>query len=392
MFGNTAQTHVLDPPQSTSLRIVLSAQAIGELTALCYPVDSTEPRKRELAGFLFGTVADGSVLIETVRQLPSEGGSSVFDRFSLKQFEEIMRSSRADPSLDPMQLLGWYRFHPAGDFRLEPLETAFHEKFFPRHEQVGLILRQEEINALTILVCARSQDGTFSRTQHCSAALSVNSRRIARAAVDLQAGPKFGEEAYIQAYRILEGSEQSQTRRKWILAAGLAVLVLIVMGVLLKLYLEPAAAPVVETKVATLSITLSADGPNLLVSWIGGNSSPKKAELKIFDGDSISQVDLTKNYNSSGSVTVPRRSGNVQAVITVNDGFRTWQSQSSLIDDGFSSTEKANTALSLAAKKHDDPSEVAKLKEKNLRLEATVKALRRKLEYAPYRAGKAKAQ
>ena len=328
-------------------------------------------------------IAHGSVLIETVRQLPSEGGSSVFDGFSPKQFEEIMRSGRADSSLDSMQLLGWYRFHRTGELRLEPLETAFHEKFFPRHEQVGLILRPEDANTLTILVCARSQDGTFSRTQHCSASLSVNSRRIARAAVDLRAGPKFGEEAYIQAYRILEGSAQSQTRRKWIFAAVLAVLIFGVAMVFLKSYLEPVAAPVAEAKLPTLSITLSADGPNLLVSWIGGSSSPKKAELEVFDGDSINQIDLTRTYNPSGSVTVPRRSGNVQAVITVNDGFRTWQSQSSLIDDGFSSTEKTNAALS--GKSRDEQSELAKLKDQNSRLEATIKALRRRLEYAPYR-------
>ena len=144
MFGNTAQTDVLDPPRSASLRIVLSAQAIGELTVLCYPADSSELARRELAGFLFGKVAVGSILVETVRQLPSEDESSIFDAFTAKQFDETLRSGREDRSLDTLQLLGWYRFHPAGDLRLEPQETMFHEKFFRGHEQIGVIVRPEE--------------------------------------------------------------------------------------------------------------------------------------------------------------------------------------------------------------------------------------------------------
>lgn len=386
MFGNAAHSELVDqPPHFVSLRIVLSAQAIGELTALSYPADPAEYQNRELAGFLFGKVSLSCVQIETVRQLPSESGSLIFDRFTKRQFDEIVRSTQADQSLAGLAIVGWYRFHPARDLRLEPAEIDFHEKFFPNHDHVGVILRPDEPNGLTALICARSQDGSFSRTQHSSAALSVNSRRIARAAVELQSGPKFGEEAYIQAYRILETADERTNRRKWIVAAALIVTAGIASAYWFKLYSESSSTPVPDPKPPTLSLTLSADGPNLLVSWMGGSSSPKRAHLKIFDGDAVTQIDLTKTYSPSGSLTVPRHSGNVQAIIDVSDGFRNWQSQSSLIDEGFVATKKTNAALAAAAKAQADQPETAKLRERNRRLQATVDSLRQQLEDAPHR-------
>jgi hypothetical protein len=385
MFGNAAQSEVLDSPQFVPLRIVLSAQAIGELTALACPADPAEYRRRELAGFLFGRVFEAGVHVETVRQLPSENGSLIFERFTKKQFDGILRSSQADESLTGLAIVGWYRFHPARDLRLEPAEIDFHEKFFPNHEHIGLILRPDEPSGLTALICARSQDGTFSRTQHSSAALSVNSRRIARAAVELQSGPKFGEEAYIQAYRILETVDQHKDRRKWIVAAALVGAMAVAGAYWFKLYSEAASPLVPDSKPPSLSLTLSADGPNLLVSWMGGSSSPKRAHLKIFDGDVVRQIDLTKTYNPAGSLEVPRHSGNVQAVIEVSDGVRNWQSQSSLIDEGFLATKNANAALAAAETTPADQSELAKLKDKNRRLEATVDSLRQQLEFAPHR-------
>ena len=241
---------------------------------------------------------------------------------------------------------------------------------------------------MTLMVCARSQDGTFSRTQHCAATISVNSRRISRAAVELQSGPKFGEEAYINAYRILEGAEQRQTKRKRLLVAGLIVAVVGVAAVLMRSYSESPPVTAVEVKAPALSLALSADGPNLLVSWMGGASSPKLARLKIFDGDAVTEMDLSKSYNPTGSISVPRHSGNVQAFITVNDGFRTWQSQSSLIDEGFAATQKAHAALASVGKVANDESEVTRLKDKNARLQATINALQRQIEYAPHRTHK----
>jgi hypothetical protein len=386
MFGNTAQTQILDTPQPLSLRIVFSAQAIGELTALCYPGASLEMPKRELAGFLFGSISDGSAVVETVRQLPSDGESAIFNRFTNKQFEEILRSGQADPTLESLHLIGWYRFHLKGDLRLDPVEIGFHEKFFPRHEQIGLLLRPEEPTGLAALVCARSQDGAFSRTQHGSASFVVNSRRIGRVAVDLQSGPKFGEETYIQAYRILDEAEPRTARRKWLMAFGIVVLCLGVAAIFLRLNSQPAATPLAETPAASLSLTLAGNGPNLLVTWAGGTSSPKQVHLKIYDGDAVSQIDLTKTYSPSGSITVPRHSGNVQAVITVDDGFHNWESQSSLIDESFASSLPRNgLSATPAPKSSASQSDIDQLKAQNQKLQTRIKALQRQIEYAPYR-------
>lgn len=391
MFGNTAQTQIFDAPQPLSLRIVFSAQAIGEITALCYPGTSLEMPKRELAGFLFGSVKEGSLVVETVRQLPSEGDSTIFNGFTSRQFDEILRSGHADPALESLRLIGWYRFHLKGDLRLDPVEIGFHEKFFPAHEQIGLIIRPEEPTGLTVLVCARSQDGAFSRTQHGSASFVVNSRRIGRVTVDLHSGPKFGEETYIQAYRILDDAAPRTAKRKWLIAAGIVLACLGIAAIFLRLNSQTTATPA-EPAPASLSLSLSGNGPNLLISWAGGISSPKQAHLKIYDGDALNQIDLMKTYSPSGSITVPRHSGNVQAVITVDDGFRNWESQSSLIDEAFASSASSPSSQPAASapKPAADPpaadqTDINNLKAQNQKLQARIKALQQQIEYAPYR-------
>ena len=173
------------------------------------------------------------------------------------------------------------------------------------------------------------------------------------------------------------------------MAAGIVVLCLGIAAIFLRLNSVPATAPVPET-VATapsLSLTLTGNGPNLLVSWTGGTSSPKQAHLKIYDGDSVNQIDLAKNFSPSGSITVPRHSGNVQAVISVNDGVRNWESQSSLIDQAFASSRgsQPNAASASAPKTTSEQSDIEKLKAQNVALQSRIKALRQQIEYAPYR-------
>jgi hypothetical protein len=156
-------------------------------------------------------------------------------------------------------------------------------------------------------------------------------------------------------------------------------------AIFLRLNSQSVAVPAPEATVPSLSLTLSGNGPNLLINWAGGTSSPKQVHLKIYDGDAVNQIDLTKTYSPSGSITVPRHSGNVQAVITVNDGFRNWESQSSLIDEAFTSLSRKTQSAASAPQPPGGQSQIENLKAQNQKLQARIKALQQQIEYAPYR-------
>ena len=131
---------VLSPVQlantNCSVKLKLSAQSVAEFRALAQAPEADE-FSSELVGLLFGTVKDNVVEVETVRQLPVQAPGPVFDRFTRKQFDTILVAARLDPLLEPLQLVGWYRFHLDCDTRLLPFEIQFHEKFFARHEHLG---------------------------------------------------------------------------------------------------------------------------------------------------------------------------------------------------------------------------------------------------------------
>ena len=52
----------------------------------------------------------------------------------------------------------------------------------------------------------------------------------------------------------------------------------------------------------------------------------------MLDGDSVSQIDVTSSFKPDDSLTIQRHSGNIQATLLLSDGYRNWETQSSLID------------------------------------------------------------
>lgn len=360
MLANDVLSPLQFAAQNTGVKLKLSAQCVAEFTALAQSPE--EEFSSELVGLLFGTFQDNVVEVETVRQLPVQGPGLVFERFTRKHFDTILVAARLDPQLEPLQLIGWYRFHLDCDTRLLPFEIEFHEKFFPRHEHLALVVTAARSDDLCLSVCARSQDGTFSPTQHTSAEIHLTQRPQGEIAVDLQSGPLFSENTYIKAYEALDGIADRQSRRKWVaLLAAITIVVGAVAGLLFLKRSDTSRAA--ADPAPQLLLTLAAKGPELKVSWTGGIASPKQARLQVLDGDSVDQIDVTSTFRPDHSLTLPRRSGNIQAILRVSDGYRSWETHSSLIDAG--APRPAQTAVQVS---DAEKAELHSLRNENQRL------------------------
>jgi hypothetical protein len=348
----------------------LSAQSVAEFTALAQSPDPAE-FSSELAGLLFGSVKDNLVEVETLRQLPVQAPGSVFERFKRKHFDTLLVAARLDPQLEPLQVVGWYRFHFDCDTRLLPFEIEFHEKFFPRHDHLGVILTADGPDNLCLSVFSRSQDGIFSPTQHANAVIDLNQSPHDEVAVDLQSGPLFSETTYIKAYEALEAVENPQSRKKSLfrIAAGTAVAGALT-GVYLMLHTDKGR--LAFDTAPPLSLTLATKGPELLVSWTGGIANPKQAQLRVMDGDSVDQIDMTSTFKPDHSLILQRHSGNIQATLVVSDGYRRWQTQSSLIDPAAAVGRASELALNRAER-----AELNNLREENDRFKTRAAAGRR---------------
>jgi hypothetical protein len=361
MLANDILSPVQGATQSCTVKLKLSAQSVAEFTALAQAPEADE-FSSELVGLLFGTVKYNIVEVATIRQLPVQAPGPVFERFTRKHFDTILMAARLDPVLEPLELVGWYRFHFDCDTRLLPFEIQFHEKFFPCHEHLGLILTADRPENLCISACTRSQDGTFSPTQHASAAIHPNQSPEGEVAVEIQSGPLFSETTYIKAYEALDGIDDQKKGSKW---SGLVPAAAAIAGGIAGLFFilhTDRNRPALDLA-PQLVLTLAAKGPELLVSWTGGIVNPKQAQLRVLDGDSVDRIDMTTSFKPDHSLTLRRRSGNIQATLLVSDGYRSWQTQSSLIDPAAPGRTAATPQLSEAER-----SELKKLREENKRL------------------------
>ncbi len=364
MLRQEAFSPVLEIAAEPLVRLRFSAQAVGEFVALTenFGVESFCP---DLAGFLFGTAGEDFVQVETVRQFPKTDTALAFTKFTRKQFEELIEASRLDPALEPLQLVGWYRLHGDGDLRLQSQEVWFHERFFKKQQDLALVFGPKKDGG-SVLIRSRSQDGTFSSTQHSSAKSRFDRSRIQELSLDLQSGPIFKNETYLKAYDVLDEVEDRESKRTRIIIASIvAAVVGAVIGLWATAHMNKAGIPG-EAASSGLTLVLSPVGSDLTISWTGEIAKAKQAELKLLDGDSVINKDLTSSYKPNGSITLQRRSGNIQAVLTVNDGYRTWQSQTSLIDTTVAPPSSPLAAP--AALESADQAELTRLREENRRL------------------------
>jgi hypothetical protein len=315
-----------------SLGITFAAQSIDEVTVLAHTPEP-EVANSDLVGLLFGTIEQGSIRIETIRQLSGKEPVALFEQLSPDQFESVLEAVRRDPSLESLQLVGWYRFHTGADLQLQPSEIEFHQRFFPARNDLAVVLACHGYADPLACVCARTHDGTFSLAQHRQVTLRLRKDQTGTISVNYGSGSLLNENVYFNRGVASEIRPlRKKKRNRFLLPSALAIGICALAGIFVFVQSDATQA-VASDPVSNMSVGLNTQGSRLLVTWTGGPLFPKRAQLKVLDGDSLTQLDVLHNYRPDGSLLLTRRTGNIQAILSVNDGFRTWESRSSLIDE-----------------------------------------------------------
>jgi hypothetical protein len=328
------QTSVLESSISLAITIELTLNAVGELQALAM-AEQFGGATGDRSGLLFGTFENGSLRVDAVRQLPPKGQTSGLARLSQKQFDELLRIARQDPALENSGAVGWYRFHNTAELAPDEIEIEFHQKFFTRADHIGLILKGRDAETMQALLCTRGKDGSISRAQQNGVSLFLRGDDAVNVVMNVHPTTALTDQHYLKPYQVLAEAEAEESKsRSRRFALAVAAILMVAVAIIVAFWpsnnqQEPPA------RESNLVLNVAGNGPNLLINWSGGIPQAKSAGLRIFDGNTVRDLNLLSRYQPSGSITVPRQSGNVQVILSISDGTQVLQSQSSLIDPGF---------------------------------------------------------
>ena len=105
----------------------------------------------------------------------SPSGGESFD----EAFERLIEAAKTDPELNPLELLGWYRFRHDGDSApVTEFDVRFHNRRFRRASDIALILSRKprgvSIDAYTLDACS-----SYKKALPNAVRLIASSRRIA---------------------------------------------------------------------------------------------------------------------------------------------------------------------------------------------------------------------
>ena len=328
------QTSVLESSISLTITIELTLNVVGELQALAMAEqfgDATGDR----SGLLFGTFENGSLRVEAVRQLPPKGQTSTLARLSQKQFDELLRVAREDPALKNSEAVGWYRFHNTAELAPDDIEIDFHKQFFPRADHIGLILKGRDAETMQALLCTRGKDGSISCAQQNGVSLFLRGDDAVNVVMNVHPTTTLTDQHYLKPYQVLAEAEAEESKgRSRRFAIAVAAILMVAIGIVVAFW-PSNKQPEPPAYESNLLLNVAGDGPNLRINWSGGSPHAKSAGLRIFDGNTVRDLNLISQYQPSGSITVPRQSGNVQVILSISDGTDVLQRQSSLIDPGF---------------------------------------------------------
>jgi len=118
----------------------------------------------DVGGVLFGTRNGDVIEILTWRQILR--GRDATSHFYLNSKEEqglskLLKTSKADRSLDSMDALGWFRSKSNGEAKMEEHDLRFHEKFFEGSAQFAMIVRSSKQRPALASLNMRNENGLF---------------------------------------------------------------------------------------------------------------------------------------------------------------------------------------------------------------------------------------
>lgn len=332
-----AKVHVLPGLLNDIAHLVLDAYAAAPHGGL------------EVGGLLFGRRSAGFISVEDFLPLSCDHSSG--PRFILSEHDErglceLLKSPAIDPTLQGLDVIGWYCSHTRSDLLLFDREVALHETYFSDPLDFVVVFKPRDQRSVTAGIFLRGADHmmdprrpvTILDMLELSAPRTVARHGNDPAGLSSQAASRIANEgpssssdlpsaiepaASHQSIRKLQAviahasaklSQQSRRAVKWnILLAAAGVIALLCFAAWLDMR-------VTQVHPADLSLSLRPSARNLLLSWKSNVSRPHRARVDILDGTSIQHLNITDIFQPSGLVLFPRNTANVQAVLTIETG------------------------------------------------------------------------
>lgn len=291
----------------------------------------------EIGGVLFGTIAGAEVRLLAYRPLEIEylnGPSFALsnkDEISLRQ---LIEASQSDPELESMEPVGWYHSHTRSDISLSDEDISIHQRYFPRPEQVALVIRPHKLEPAQAGCFLRNADGSLrGDAPQATFALSRpgkdGSKRVDTTApspvvplslTDLGVHAPVAKSSFSASsiHTLVVDSDQAAPnsgRRIWGLVTVAAAMLCVAAVIFLQNRSPAAREP------APMWVHLSDAGSQLTITW--NRSSPavaqaRTAEILITDGgQQTARVPLDKESLRRGTIIYARHSGNVEVRMRV---------------------------------------------------------------------------
>lgn len=168
-----------------------------------------------VAGVLFGRAEPNLCEIQVFRSIPETEAAPHGDSLdSLTEVvEQVIGSSRTDPELSGLSLLGWYSFRASGG--LHESDVAFHNRFFRQPNEVALILRPEQHPNVLFEIYSKAGSTLLSEEEHRWGSLRLSTASTILGPIDVAMRAKVGDEFYLRAYQVSRSLERADRRDQW---------------------------------------------------------------------------------------------------------------------------------------------------------------------------------
>lgn len=135
-------------------------------TFVCSTYISRSGKGDDVGGILLGRRDGENAQVLTWR--PIVRGKDATSHFYLDSKEEqalskLLQSVKSDPSLENMEVLGWFRSRTKGEPTLEEHDIKFHERFFDKPSQFAMVIRPSHQRPAAAALFVRNNDNEFDR-------------------------------------------------------------------------------------------------------------------------------------------------------------------------------------------------------------------------------------
>lgn len=139
----------------------------------------------EMGGLLFGRNEPGGIRVEAFRPIACEhatGPSFNLSERDLQDLQKQIEAFRSDTDLARMELLGWFIAHTRTPFQLTDREAALFDRFFPRRDQITVLVKPERFQPTRFAFLVRNPEGRMERDGALNAIILPLPGRSSRAA------------------------------------------------------------------------------------------------------------------------------------------------------------------------------------------------------------------